>query len=373
MNSWQKISHPKKSKSKAPPYWLEVRNGKRGVRYRVVYRGEGVKLRKVLSGKFEKWEDARKVAETLIANLKYGEKPKPRNLITSESLCDEIVELKKSKDPSTYDKAESFFRLHIKPFLSQECPYAADLNSTVWLKYRSEYRIKFPERPLFDHWKFWVQLFKTANEKGIIPKAKLDFNEKRDDDRKSGQIIKDDQLLAFLAVANPKWQDRTKLQRLCGQRPGVIRRLKKDFVNFETGVVSIPKLESKNRRSYEFKLPAMALNILKSRIENGSPYFFPNGENKTQPMVKHLGGWHSAWKKAGITMGFTPHDIRHTFLTEKVNTPGTNLAVLCYSCDLSLDELMKTYVHFKAEDTQAIADASETKGQSLFGTPSDTP
>ncbi len=365
MTSWVKV--PPVEKRKAPPHWLEMRTGKFGTSYRVRYRRDGIKIEEVLHGEFERWEDARKMGEALIAKLKYGDRPKPRNLVTTESLCNEIVELKKAKDPSTYEQAEIFFRVHIKPFLIEACPYASELNPTVWLRYKSEFRLKYPTRPLFNHWKFFGQLFKTAHEKGIIPKTKLEYNQNKDDNRELGKVIPSDHLQAFLREANKAWTDRAKLQRLTGQRPGVIRELKKEAVDFERGVASVRKAESKNRRNYEFKLPSAALDILRKRLDNGSPYFFPSEADKAEPMDKHLGGWHSAWKRAGIQQRYTPHDIRHTFLTDKVNTAGTNLAVLCYSCDLSLEELMKTYVHFKAEDTQSLADDSDKKAQIIFG------
>lgn len=392
---WKKIQHS--GKGKPPPHWLEVGVGAYGTTYRVVYRRDGVNLRKVLDGEFKRWEDARATAEALIAKIKYGEKPKPKNLVTTEALCDEIVELKKAKDPSTYEQAESFFRLHLKPFLREACPYASDLNATVWLRYRNEFRLKHPDSPLFNHWKFFIQLFKMANEKGIIAKTRLEYNQKKDDNRKPGQVIPPEHLQAFLVEANRAWTDRTKVQRLTGQRPSVIRRLQKSFVNLQTGVVSIPKSESKNRRAYQFKLPKAAIEILSGRLGNGSAYFFPSETDKNQPMDKHLKGWHNAWARAkglllqrsdeaarlgdqelasrlsesalsmpGDANPYTPHDIRHTYLTEKVNTAGTNLAVLCYSCDLSLEELMRTYVHFKAEDTQALADDSDSRAGALF-------
>lgn len=363
--NWQKV--PPNAKGKAPPYWLEFRQGKAGTSFRVVYRREGVAIRSVLDSNLKRWEDAAKAGEALIAKAKFGERAKPKNLISTLDLCDEIVELKKAKSASTYKGAEIYFRVHIKPFLAETCPYAGDLNPTVWLKYKNDYRLKHPDGQLFNHWKHWLQLFKIANERGIIPKFKLEFNEKKDDNRALGQVIPDEHLRAFLAEANRAWTDRVIIQRLTGQRPSVIRRLAKANVDLETGTVSVPKLESKNRRNYQFRLPRAAIDVLKCRIDNGSPYFFPSEADKGQPADKHLNGWHNAWKRAGVDKGYTPHDIRHTYLTEKVNTAGTNLAVLCYACDLSLDELTRTYVHFRAGDTQIVADDSDAKTPHIFG------
>lgn len=365
MSGWKKVPHS--GKGTAPPHWLQIRKGTHKTSYRVRHRRDGLDIEHVLEGDFDTWQDAREAGDALIFEKKFGAVPKPKNLVLCDTLCDEIVALKKSKDPSTYEQAEIFFRRHLKPFLQESCPYAADLNATVWLKYRNEFRLKHPESPLFNHWKFFVQLFKMANEKGIIPKFKLEYSEKKDDNRAIGMVIPTDRLQAFLKEANRAWTDRTIIQRLTGQRPSVIRRLKKDFIDFERRVAKIPKEESKNRRTYEFKIPKVALASLQERMGNGSPYFFPSERDKDKPMDKHLGGWNAAWRRAGFAGLYTPHDIRHTFLTEKVATAGTNLAVLCYSCDLSLEEMMRTYVHFKAEDTQALADDSDSRAAALFG------
>lgn len=156
------------------------------------------------------------------------------------------------------------------------------------------------------------------------------------------------------------------IQRLTGQRPGLVRELRKDRLDREAGVLRIQKQDSKNRRAYEFQVPAPVMLILEERLPSPSPYFFPSETNSQRPMDKHLNGWKSALRKAGVNPKYTPHDLRHTRLTELFRTPGINHALTCYQHDLSLDEAMRTYIHFEAKDTLVIAQDAETRALTLL-------
>lgn len=365
MTKWVKV--PYSGRGRQPPYWLEMRQGKIEVSYRVRYRADGCQIQKTLDGPFSKWEDAFKAGEKLIATARFGERRKIKSFVTCAEICDEIVNLKKTKSKGTYEQAEIFFRVHIKPFLEAECPYITELDESVWMRYKHKYRINNPGKPLFGHWKFFSQLFRMAALKGYIPYTKISFNERKEDNRQIGQVIPDKHLQLFIRFATDVWKDRCVIQRLSGQRPGIIRTLKKSYVDFSTGIVTIPKYASKNRRSYQFQMPDAALKLLKKRLEGDSPYFFPNRSTKSKPMDSHLKAWHQIWEKAGINQNYTPHDLRHTFLTDKVNEPGINLSVLCYSCDLSIKELTRTYLHLSGSDTKVIAEKSNAKAKKIFG------
>jgi integrase len=373
MTNWKKIPEELQSVKKRAPYYLEVREGKYRTSYRVFYRGDGLDLRDVLKGEFKTWTDALKEADRVIAKAKYGEKPKPVALVRCETLCDEIVRLKESKAAGTYQQTEIFFRVHIKPYLNVHCPYASELNHAVWLDYKNRLRLKNPNVTLFNHWKFFTMLFRYAFQKGILKHpVKLEYDEQKEDFREKGMIIPDDAIRKMIAAGNRNWRDRVIIGRLTGQRPGLIRTLKKDRVNFKTGVLSVRKEDSKNRRAYEVTLPAPVLSILAERFTGklgrpDSPYFFPSETDPSRPMDKCLNGWRSMLKRAGVSLDYTPHDLRHTYLTEKFKA-AINPALICYQCDLSLEEARRTYLHFVAEDTLALTQESEEKAKALLGT-----
>jgi integrase len=389
--SWKKIHVAK-------PF-LEIREGKYRTSYRVRFRQEGLVLEQTLEGDFKNWREAEKEAERLIYEARYGKKPKDTKGIKTESLCDEIVALKKPLSKATFEQTELFMRKHIKPFLRGECAYeeedgkpcahrlyleqgaciyAVDLGVSHYLTYKAHLRLHRPKTSLFNHFKFFGMLYKYAFDRGLLERPiRLEFDEGKEDFRKRGMVISDEDLRDMIAAANRAWRDRILVQRLTGQRPGVIRNLRKAALDFATGVVSIEKQESKNRREYQFVAPRAVLEILRARMDGSSPYFFPSERDPEKPMDKHLNGWRAAIRRANakrrtegrapMPEGYTPHDVRHTRLTELFKTPGINHALTCYQHDLSLEEAMKTYIHLTAEDTRIIAENADARASAFVG------
>lgn len=342
-----------------PSPYVDVREGARKTSFRVNFRQDGHDLRDTLKGDFKSWKDAQALAEKLIFNAKAAGQPKAVSLVRCETLCDEIVTLKQSKSAATHQQAEIFFRLHIKPFLNDHCPYASELNATVWLKYKNWLRLKDPTVALFNHWKFFVQLARYAYDRGLIPqRLKLEFSEDREDNRARGMVMPDSDFWKLAGVASRVWRDRITIQWFTGMRPGEVRWLRKDRWDQASRTVSLKKEDTKTRQARQFRVTPQVATVLAARMPSDSPYFFPNERDHSKPMDKHLGGWKSALTKAGMAgAGYTPHDLRHSYLTRMFKSAG-NPALICYQAGLSLEEAQKTYLHFTAADTQTIADLS---------------
>lgn len=393
MARWVKVPHKYEA-----VFQLEKREGVRKISFRYRFRKDGFDIEGTLNpykddGSLRQVKDLSEEAERLISKERNREKALPASLVRSETLCDQVVEFKKKadqKDTATYDQAETIARLHIKPFLRKECAYekddgfackhfdyinngsaiyASELNATTWLSYKTHLRQHRPEQRLFNHWKIWVQICNLAHSKGYIKeKIKLDFNEKKEDPRERGQRIPEEHFKGFLRCANQTWHDRALLQKMTLQRPGVIRKLRKEQFNSRTRKLIVKRLDSKNRTiDYGFMLPQAAIDILTRRLETvPGPYFFPSRGDENKHMDTSLKGWHSAWKKTGVAEEYTPHDIRHTELTRRFKK-AINPALLCYQADLSLEEAMETYIHFEAEDTMPIAEESQTMIADFLG------
>lgn len=367
MTDWQKIDKA--------PYYLEVWQGPYRTTYRVNWRSEGHDLRRRLKGDFKTWKDALKEADRLISEARFGKKKPPKAFIRCEELCDEIVKLKESKAPATYQQAEIFFRVHIKPFLNEYCAYAADLNPTVWENYKNALRLKNPTVRLFNHWKYMVMLFKYAFQKGLLDApVKLAFSEEREDFRERGHVIPLAEIQAILKAANRTWRDRITLQWRTGMRPGEVRNLSKDRVRLteQGAVISLRREDTKTRLAREFLVTAPdAVAVLRERMEGDSPYFFPMETDHTRPMDKHMTGWNTALKKVFDpdekrlpVPAYTPHDIRHTYATAMFQQTKNHIA-LCYQLGMSLEEAQKTYLHIGLKDTAdlaQIASQSELNG-----------
>jgi integrase len=378
---WKKITGVEGKRQPKP--FLEIKEGKYKTSYRVRFNQDGIHLYKKLEGDFSRddWKGAEKEAERLIYEARFGKKPRDTKEIRTLDLCDEIVGLRKPGGIATFRLTDGVFRNHIKPFLSgvcpfvdleeleacpypsyleeAACPYGADLNLTHFLSYKAHFRMHRPKGTFSNHFKFFNMLFIHAFEKGLLERrVKLPFDVKKEDFRKRGLIIPDDDFRNMIASAGRTWRDRMILGRFTGQRPSVIRTLRKNQVDFKTGVVQVEKEDSKNRNEYAFVLPAPALEVLRARNAldhvRESTHFFPMKANPFRPMDDTLGGWNAAKAMAAISADYTPHDLRHTYLTEKFKN-ARNPALVCYACDLSLAEATKTYIHFSTEDTQSLA------------------
>lgn len=382
--AWTPVSHKYEQL-----FALHKREGVRSITYRYRYRRDGVEIEGTLPGLDEKTLEPRDVkdvaaqAEKIISNKRAGEKVATKALVTSESLLDEIVKLKESKSDATREQTDIFSRVHMKPFLRGECAYldesggvckyrhyldegsctyAADLDATKWLNYKTHLRLHRPKAALFNHWKFWVMLFKHAQQKGLLKqKIKLDYDEEKEDFRAEGLIIPDADMFKILDAAayRPVWHDRILFQRGTGARPGETRDLQKDRYNRETHIISLKKEDTKIRRARAFLIEDEAIiAMLERRLDdpsNPGPYFFPaEGKDRSKPMGKGLKGWRAILTKAGVSPDYTPHDLRHTYLTEMFKT-SENPALICFQAGLSLEEATETYLHFKAEDTASIA------------------
>jgi integrase len=373
-----------KLRVRGAPDWLECQKQRHRDAYRVNYRRLGVKLRKVIEGEFDDWRAAVRPGEKLIEEAKKAAERKRnpelnRAFIKCSDLVDEILKDKAAANRrrATIEQAEIFYRVHILPFLARTCPYAVELSGDTWNAYKRDFRERHPESPLFNHWKFFITLFKKAKSKGLIEQwHKLEYSEKDDDNRARGLVIPDEEMKRILAEAphvSTKWYLRILLQRATGRRPGEIRALRKTRAGArESNLTWMPdgnllvrlfEADTKTKAYSEFKITEpFLLRSVREAWERypDSPYLFPNGRDRSKPMDKHLSGWYSILENARVSKDYTPHDIRHTYLTEIFKTRN-DWAIICFQAGLSLEEARETYIHITAEDTVSLASSSGAK------------
>lgn len=347
---------------------LQIREGKRKISYRVrfrqSFRGRKIYVNEVLEGEFKSVKAAQKEADRLIGEAKFGAPREAKSL----RRCDEIAEqlLKESvakDDAATYAIKENIFCKHLIPWLNDNCPYASELNAETWPKYKIYKRSLNPTIALENHSKYFRMLSNRAFDLGIVSqKIRVLFNTKKEDFREKGQVISREDEAKILAACNQTWRHRAILQRDTGMRPGEVRNLLKDRVTFLNDCVLVRLLEedTKTNRAREFLIRSTrAIEALRAQARRypGSPYFFPMETDNTRPMDKHLNGWKSALKRAGVNQRYTPHDWRHTFATQMFQEVGVQGSMaLCYALDMSLDVAREVYLHLNAEDTRVIAD-----------------
>jgi len=114
-----------------------------------------------------------------------------------------------------------------------------------------------------------------------------------------------------------------KLCLLTGQRRSEIGRLRWDYLDPDSGCITLPASETKNNRQHTFPLGSVALGIIDT-LDRSAPYLFPARRDFRHGMpAETYGAW--AWDKRAFDQlcpipHWTLHDLRRTF--------STNLAAL---------------------------------------------
>jgi integrase len=383
VSGWQRVQ------KRNAPDWLYELIGKKGSSYWVRYRKGNARFERRIEGRIDSWLDAHRIGQKMLDEYRPTTAPNaseamPGAMARCEDLCEEIVAQKRALSAATFEQTKIFMRKHLIPWLKANCPNAKDLNPTIWARYKADKRIANPRIALFNHWKFFVMLFKYAHEKGALKeKFKLVFKEKREDFRARGLIISDDHIDLLMKYGNQVWRDRIMLQRVTGMRPGEARGLRIDRVNLVTGVIKLLAEDTKTRTEREFTIldpDVLAMLRKRATAAQGSPFFFPSRANRQVAMDRALTGWDGAIAKANKELAerrepampdYTPHDLRHTWLSVMFRG-GESPGLICFYAGLSIDEAQKTYLHFTAADTLGIARAAENMRRSGKSLGSDT-
>ena len=369
--NWEKVAG-------APP-WLEHRQGIRKNSYRVNYRQGGISLVMVIGDElaYPTWRKAAQAGDKLITEAKTTGVPLRPDMVRCEDLLDEMVEIVRSKAPATYRQKEIMSRVHFKPWLNANCAYAKDLNSTTWDLYRAFKRKQRADVTLKAHAEVFGGLVAYAVRKGILAKGfDIDYDRERDDFAEAGMVIPKADLVKMLKAKPVKpdhgkpynfasdvyyfeaWRDRIILQRATGMRPGEVRLLQKDRVVIvaDRAVIRLRKEDTKTREARPVPVNhPLAVEVLKRRMEGDSAYLFPQRDNLNAPMGPNLSGWRNILERAGVNKNYTPHALRHTFLSDMFKNTN-NPALICFTCGLSLEEAQKTYLHFTEEDGFLVSD-----------------
>lgn len=361
----------RKVKGRGVPEWLYTRHLKGSVQFWIRYRKTGIQILENLS-KLPGVDGQKKAVDAgtqiLAQALSAGKNQDKESVLRCETIVDEVVHLKRGKAKRTYLRNESIARVHIKPYLNAFCPYVKDFNAATWEHYKVYKRAENPNVTLFGHWKFFVSMGSLLFQKGIKrERIKFAFNELKEDFRKAGQVIPDEYLRLMLKHSTDVWRDRIWLQRLTGMRPGEVSGLRKDRVDFDALKIVLRKEDTKTRKARTFAIAPQAAAILRRRAESAQgEFFFPGRDDASKPIDASLKYWKRAIARANkelreagkkpMPSDYTPHDLRHTYLTHEFRRPNAQASVICWMCGLTLEEAQKTYLHFTVEDTREIAE-----------------
>jgi integrase len=161
-----------------------------------------------------------------------------------------------------------------------------------------------------------------------------------------------------------------------GQRRSEIGRLRWDYLDPETGSITLPAAETKNNRQHTFPLGATAAAIVRS-IDRGTLYLFPARRDFRMDMPSAV---YNSWAKDKRAFDqlcpiahWTLHDLRRTFSTNLagLNTSPHVLGRILNHSSGTISGVAAIYNRFRyMEEMRAAIEAWETKLARLVEIPS---
>lgn len=246
-------------------------------------------------------------------------------------------------------------RNHLAPYLETMLP--DEITAEWWdAIYIRETRAKTHKaRKFFNDRKWLVSFLKQLQEDGVLARIPKLVNP--DSRETTGKVFSHDEVAMLLNFAqNEDLHLAILMAATMGMRRTEIFRLRVTNVDLEKGLIRLGRQDTKTRGARAFSISKATLPFLTERAKRGGQWIFPSKEHKDRPL--HKDGFYTAWNNLKTTCSVEGrfHDLRHTFLNNVVNAPGSNLAHISKYAGLSVAVLIKVYLHLTEEDTRKVAD-----------------
>lgn len=162
--------------------------------------------------------------------------------------------------------------------------------------------------------------YETANGEPIIktnPVYRLSEVRAWHKDRRRTTLVRMQQLRpwfqAVFALENHTSRDFLLLLIFTGMRKGEAANLKWQYVDLESGIITIPSHLTKTDEEYVFPLSDYVWTLLKlRRFYTQSEWVFP-GAFKDRPTSGAFNSYYTVVERSGVK--FSPHDLRRSFVT----------------------------------------------------------
>ena len=147
---------------------------------------------------------------------------------------------------------------------------------------------------------------------------------------------------------------------LTGQRRSEIARLRRDYLDLNAKIVTLPPEETKNSRQHAFPLGAMAAAIIE-KLDHSSPHLFPaRREFRSGTPAFVYNAWSKDKRNFDLTCAiphWTLHDLRRTFSTNlaALNTPPHVLERLLNHSAGTISGVSAIYNRFRYIDEMRAA------------------
>lgn len=196
--------------------------------------------------------------------------------------------------------------------------------------------------------------FRRAVRSGHIRQSPVEAVDKPDHEGKQGRAIEggDWERLSPLIVGNVAFA----LMAFAGLRRGETLALRRCDIDLQTGVIHVCRQRVRVHGQLVTAPPKSSAGIrdvpispeLEPILREAVRFLLPNGLLVPIAPETLAHKWRDAQRKAGITLPYRLHDLRHTYATRLV-LAGVNIRVLQYAIGHADYQLtMKTYTHIGA-------------------------
>jgi integrase len=145
-----------------------------------------------------------------------------------------------------------------------------------------------------------------------------------------------------------------------GARRGEALNARWEYVDFERGILTVPR--SKSGRARHIPLSPVARGILlrqfaKRTLYPDNPHVFPSARLPGQPVEGVRGAWARAKKAAGLAADLRIHDLRHSFASALANagTPLNEIGTVLGHTQLSTTTRYAHHSPQRLIDTATVA------------------
>lgn len=132
------------------------------------------------------------------------------------------------------------------------------------------------------------------------------------------RVLTEAEIAALMNVEGSLWGTMLKLVLLTGQRGGEVCKMRREELDLEAGVWTIPSATMKQGRAHRVPLSAAAVGILRGRLEklgdDWGPYVFGAGSKGAKPYNGRSNGMEEVHRLTQ-TAGWSGHDCRRTATT----------------------------------------------------------
>lgn len=309
--------------------------------------------------------EARILRDELFAEI-FSEKPKESKKVVKLA-GERWLEWESTKKRKSFQTTESikYSGKHLLPHITGL--YAEQITTEWWENiYIPAKREEKKDRKFFNEWKWLTSFLVSLHRNGLIDR--LPKLENPDPPRAEGLNLEDSELDALYEFGSEDLRLQLDLGFKHFMRRSEVLLLPFAEINFRKGFIDLPAHRTKIRKARKIPLNDDVIEKLKARkSQNGSPFVFPSPRDIRVPIGRlgNQSAWESSINKANEeTMLINPcatfHDLRHSGLS-RAFVATNRYAEICVVAGLSLEEAMKTYLHFKPENISFVSNLVTTK------------